>query len=134
MRLTQAVPEVEEKLERGELKLSTAATLQTFFKAQPCTKESKLLLIEECKNKTTRELDRELAKLRPEFVERDSIRILSQDRVRFSITISDELKERLDALQARLSHRVHSYEELLDYLASLGEKKFTSRAGSSLAS
>lgn len=124
MRLTQAVPEAGAKLESGELKLSTAATLHSFFRMEKSYSHSdKLALVLESQTKSTRELEKVLANLRPKFIERDSIRAISPDRLRMSITISDSLKEKLDQLQAILSHRVHSYEELLEHLADLGLKK-----------
>ena len=64
MKLIDAIPEVEEKIETGELSLSGASKIQTFFNAEkkakiPYTHEERVAVVESCLSKSTRELERE---------------------------------------------------------------------------
>ena len=57
LRLTYAVPEVEKKIEDGELSLSVAGQAQTAFNQNPCTEEQKREVIENLSGLSTRETE-----------------------------------------------------------------------------
>ncbi len=129
MRLVQAVPVVEAKLESGELSLTVASEVQSFFYAEaklarPYSLNAKIELIETCLNKSRREVERELVRRNPEREKRDVIRLTSPDRLRVSFSISEELNQKLLRLKELLSHTNPSTEGLLDRLAELGLDKF----------
>jgi hypothetical protein len=144
MRLMEAVPAVEAKIESGELSLSVASEVQSFFYseaklARPYSLNVKIELIETCLNKSRREVERELVRRNPEREKRESIRPISPDRVRVSFSITKELNHRLNRLKDLLSHSNSSQpnsrepnschlnsstEDLLDRLAELGLDKF----------
>ncbi len=138
MRLAQTIPFVESKLESGELKLSVASEVQSFFyseakEARPYSLNAKIELIETCLNKSRREVERELARRSPEREKRDVIRQTSIDRVRVSFSISEELNQKLNRLKELLSHTNPSTEDLLDRLAELGLDKFDPKRKAALA-
>jgi hypothetical protein len=129
MRLTSIIPGVESKLESGELSLSVASEVQSFFCSEakedrPYSLNAKIELIETCLNKSRREVERELVRRNPEREKRESIRHTSIDRVRVSFSISEELNQKLNRLKDLLSQTNPSTEDLLDRLAELGLDKF----------
>jgi hypothetical protein len=129
MRLVQAVPGVETKLESGELSLSVASEVQSFFYSEaklerPYSLNAKIELIETCLNKSRRDVERELVSRNPEREKRDVITQISSDRVRVIFSISEELNQKLTRLIELLSHTNPSTEDMLDRLAELGLDKF----------
>jgi hypothetical protein len=129
MRLAQTIPAVESKLESGELSLSVASEVQSFFYSEaklnrPYSLNAKIELVETCLNKSRREVERELVRRNPERENRESIRQTSIDRVRVSFSISEELNQKLNRLKDLLSHTNPSTEDLLDRLAEIGLDKF----------
>lgn len=109
MKLIRELPEVESKMESGELPLTTASTLQGFFAIEAKTrgsysKSQKLKVVESCLGKTTREVERQLVTLSPEREKRESASYISQDRLRISLSISDELYQKLNRLKEIWSH------------------------------
>jgi hypothetical protein len=129
MRLTSIIPEIESKLESGELSLSVASEVQSFFyaearEARPYSLNAKIELIETCLNKSRSDVERELVRRNPEREKRESVRHTSVGRVRVSFSISDELNQKLNRLKDFLSQSNPSTEDLLDRLAELGLYKF----------
>jgi hypothetical protein len=131
MRLIQAIPEVEAKIESGELSLSVASEVQSFFYAEakesrPYSMNAKIELIETCLNKSKREVEMELCRRNPEREKRESVRQISNDRLRVSFSITDELNQKLDRLKDLMSHSDPnlSTEHLLGKLVELGLDKF----------
>ncbi len=130
MRLVRDLPEVEKQIECGELSLTAAAAVQTFLYAEAkektaYTRAEKIELIESCLNKSTREVERELSKRNPERDRRESIRHLSEDRLRLSVSISEDLNKKLDRLRSLMSHSNPNMrtEDLLERLANMALEK-----------
>jgi hypothetical protein len=89
MRLIQEIPDVEAKIESGELSLTVASEVQSFFYAEakesrPYSMDAKIELIENCLNKSKREVEMELCRRNPERKKRESIRPISNERLRVS--------------------------------------------------
>jgi hypothetical protein len=129
MRLLQEIPGVEAKIESGELSLSVASEVQSFFYSEaklerPYSLNAKIELVETCLNKSRRDVERELIRRNPEREKRDVITQISSDRVRVSFSISEELNQKLTRLKELLSHTNPSTEELLDRLAEFSLDKF----------
>lgn len=115
MRLLSSVPEVAEKLESGELSLTTAASVQNFFKeTQIVSLVEKQKVIASCLNLTTREVEKELAARNPNRDKREVIRYSNRDRLRMSINISEDLYARLERLKYDFGFA--TLEELLHHL------------------
>jgi hypothetical protein len=112
------------------LSLSVASEVQSFFYAEakesrPYSVNAKIELIETCLNKSKREVEMELCRRNPEREKRESIRPISNDRLRVSFSISDELNQKLDRLKDLMSHSNPnlSTEKLLEKLVELGLEK-----------
>lgn len=109
MKLVRELPEVEAKIESGELSLTTASTLQGFFSAEAKEKKAysrdqKLTLVGWCLNKPKREVERALVTLNPEREKRESVSYTSEDRLRISISISEDVHQKLERLKDLWSH------------------------------
>jgi 5-methylcytosine-specific restriction endonuclease McrA len=131
MRLLREIPSIESKTESGELTLTVVSDVQSFFhseakESRPYSLNAKIELIETCTNKSKREVESELCRRNPEREKRESIRQISEDRLRMSLSISGALNEQLNHLRDLLSH-AHpnmSMEELIENLAELGLEKY----------
>lgn len=109
MRLIKDLPVVESMMESGALSLTAAATLHGFFameaKAEnPYSKVQKMSVVESCLNKTTREVERTLVTLSPEREKRECFSYTSGDRLRISLSISEDLYQKLNRLKDIWSH------------------------------
>jgi hypothetical protein len=121
MRLMEALPAVESKLESGELSLSAASEVQSFFyseakQARPYSLNAKIELIETCLNKSRREVERELVRRNPEREKRETFRQTSLGRVRVSFSISAELNQKLNRLKDLLELSIASPQTLVQAL------------------
>lgn len=110
--------------------MTSAATVQTFLYAEAkektaYTRAEKIELIELCLNKSTCEVERELSKRNPDRDRRESIRHLSEDRLRLSLSISEELNKKLDRLRSLMSDSNPNMgtEDLLEHLANIALEK-----------
>ena len=133
MRLLRELPEIEKKLESGELKLGQVSQMQGFLRAEQreqgrtYSTEEKRELIARVAGKSTRETERELVAISPQSAgikERERAVSTSETEIRF---IADEkLLKKLKRLQELAAHRLGAgtpYADLIDWLADLGLAK-----------
>ncbi len=109
MKLVHDLPDLENKIESGELSLSTAATLHSFFTAEKkeqkiYSQSEKLSVIKSCMNKSAREVERTLVTLSPDREKRESLKYTSEERLRLSVSISEELHKKINRLKNIWSH------------------------------
>jgi hypothetical protein len=124
MALALRVPAVLEKIDQKQLSLQTAADIQKYLNFErgqknPLHQKQIEDLVEVCSGLTSREVQVELAKRNPNIDFSETKTIVSEDRIRISHTISNELEEKLERIKNLRSH-VNPYlsrEELLDYMA-----------------
>ncbi len=116
MRLIRDMPEAEQKIESGELSLTAAASVQTFFKEKrDLPKAERTKVLSSCYNKSSREVEKELASRQPKKDKRDDIRYTDGDRLRLSLNISEELFQKLEKLKHVLG--LKKVEDVIDHLA-----------------
>ncbi len=109
MKLMRELPEIEERLESGELSLSAASTLQGFFISEKRENKAysrleKLDVTLSCLNKSTREVERKLVALSPDRDKKESASYINENRLRISLSISEELHQKINHLKAIWSH------------------------------
>jgi hypothetical protein len=109
MRLLKEIPEMEEKLERGEISLSTLARAQTFFRQEKHhvqSREEKIEVLKVLENKSTREVERELVcrSSEPERLVLEKLRPISQSHSELKILLNSEMLTELEELKCLLSH------------------------------
>ena len=109
MRLLKDLPELEQKIERGELSLSAASSAQTVFhsrqkSSKALNRSEKLGVLEQLTGKSRREAEAVLIKLAPECFRKEVRRDLNGVDIRVSVTIPRELEARLEKLKNLKSH------------------------------
>ena len=131
MRLIEALPETEAKIESGELSLTAAAKVQSFIlleKKQNKTYsiDEKRELVDACIKKSTCKVERELAKRNPDIQKVESVKPVGRDRFHVSFSISEEIEEKMKKLKGLFAHTNPNMttEELFERLLELGLEKF----------
>lgn len=131
MKLVIDLPEVEKKIESGELSLTAASNLQSFFQMAKSSKKTyspaeKLEVAAACYSKSTREVKIELASRNPSVDWVETIKPVSKDRFELKFTITDVLEEKVRKLKGVLAHSQPNInlEQLLETLVELGLEKF----------
>ncbi len=141
LRLVKEIPEVEEKIESGELNLSHICQAQSYFrelKNDPDTpslnKKDKVKVLQQLESKSTREAEKVLISLSPSkslALPKEKERIISEDHRQVSFVITEELKDKLDEVKSLLGPdgQCLSMAQLLERMAeislrTLNEKKF----------
>ncbi|RYZ76182.1 MAG: hypothetical protein EOP05_05780, partial [Proteobacteria bacterium] len=109
VRLMNDVPGVIEKIESGEMPVTVVANIQSFLNLEAkidraYSKEAKLELVETCLGKSVLEVQKEFVRRNPEIEKRESVRVVSADRVRVSHSMSNALEEKLQRIKALWSH------------------------------
>jgi hypothetical protein len=127
MRLIQDLPEVERKIETGELSLSAAAQVQSFLRREekPYSQEEKRELIQQIEGKSTRDVERELAKRNPELAPPEKTRWIREDRIELRLSLDAATYENLEKLKHLLSHKKPnmSFERLIGELTDIALEK-----------
>ena len=121
VRLMRAVPEVKEKMEVGDLSISTAAQVQRFIVAekkasgQTFTQEQKSVLIETCSDKSKREVEKTLFSLQSDpthIQQKEKIRVVSGEMTELKFLISDSTFQKLEEAKNLIGNQ--SLETLFD--------------------
>ncbi len=131
MRLIEALPETEAKIESGALSLTAAAKVQSFILLEKkqnkiYSTEEKRELVDACLKKSTREVERELAKINPDIQKIETLKPVGRDRFQISFSISEDTEVKVKKLKGLLAHTNPNMttEELFDKLLELGLEKF----------
>lgn len=124
MKLVRELPEVELQIESGALSLTTASTLQGFFVTEEKEKKhyskvEKLALVNSCLNISTREVERKLVAISPEREKRETLTYTSEERLRLSVSISEDLNCKLNRLKDIWSHSNLTTEQVLDRITEM---------------
>jgi len=132
MRMIRENPVVEEKVERGDLNLTTIGIVQVLFshekrEGKPLSREEKLEVIESVSGKSSREAQRialSLCSTPPKLSEK--IKMIAPDLYELTSVIDEETKLIMEQLKGMLahSHPNISNGELLKILGNLGLKEF----------
>jgi 5-methylcytosine-specific restriction endonuclease McrA len=130
MRLLKALPEIEEKIQSGELSLSIASQVQSFFrdegKRRKITVQEKKETLESVLGLSTRECERKLAALSPAAaLPREKERVITEELTQIQFLADRVLLEKLERLKGLLAHGNFegSFAVLFHRLADLALKK-----------
>jgi hypothetical protein len=130
MRLLNEVPEIEERINQGEISLTHINLAQSLFRQEKKTTsremshEQKLDVINQIANKSVREAAKITLSLSsaPEMVKPDRVRSVTENQIELKFIASIELREKIERLKGLLAH-THpniSLGELFDILCDLG--------------
>ena len=107
MRLVRDIPEIKESLEDGSLNLSTAATLQDFFRREKSLDdETKIEIARQVQGMSKRETLKTLFEISPQAVPRESTRVVSQHETEIKLVVSDAFIEKLERLRGFWAHKL----------------------------
>ena len=141
MRLLKTMPELEKKIETGDLSLCVAAKTQTFFRqldqrrredgTPALTLADKREIAEEMVGLSTRECERRLAVISPEAaLPGEKTRPLAEGRTLIQFVAGDALLQKLEELKGLLAHQAFdgTYEQLIEILADQALEKLNRSA------
>ncbi len=136
MRLMRDVPELEAKIENGEISLTVASQVGTFIrqeghkrkiqKTEPITRDEKLNLLECLQGSSSRECEKKLAEIAPETcIPKEKTRPITDEKTLIQLTVGKDLMNKIQKLKGLLSHQneTGSLEGLLDRLADIALEK-----------
>jgi hypothetical protein len=113
MRLMRSIPEVEQKLEEGQLSVTNALKAQQVFAAE-CKErvvslQEKRSVLESLENASTKEADRLLAQKYPESKRPpEKVKPVAENQNLIQFYVDDETLKQIEALKARFSHQMPS--------------------------
>jgi len=136
MRLIKHLPEVEKKIETGEISLTVASQVQGFFqredkkrisdKTNKLTRGEKLKLVQKLEGTSSRTCERKLAEISPETgIPKEKTKILTSDKILIQFVATHDLLNKIQRLKDLTSHTnpEGSYEKLITKLVELGLDK-----------
>jgi 5-methylcytosine-specific restriction endonuclease McrA len=134
MRLVQQLPEIEEKLEQGEVQLTHLSMAQKFFRKeaeaqnQPVSKEVKLELINKLVGTSVREAEKILIQQSscPQELKPERIKVVTAEHVEVRLNLSQETLDQIEVLKGWLAHKRPniSVSQLFAELCQLGLKEW----------
>jgi hypothetical protein len=107
----QDLPELEAKLESGELKVSQLSQVQSFIRQEKKSgkvygEEQKRELLSEVAGKSARETEKVLAERSPEFTHREKVRALTSELTQITFTADEDLLENLKRIRDVFAHEL----------------------------
>jgi hypothetical protein len=130
MKLLRELPEIEEKINQGEISLTHIGLAQSLFKQEKKVQQKemssseKLAVFEQIANKPVREAERITFALSsaPALAKPDRVHSISEDLVEMKFTASNEVVRKIECLKGWLahSHPNLSLGELFEILCDLG--------------
>jgi hypothetical protein len=133
MRVLKELPEVEEKINQGEITLTHLSIAQKHFRqekkiqAKELAVEEKLSLIEQISNTSVREAEKITLSLSssPESLKPDQVKYVSEDKIEMRFLADTKTEEKIQKLKGYLAHKYPNITmgELFDLLCDLGLKE-----------
>ena len=119
MRALRELPELGEKVESGELKVTQLAQVRSFLRSErkvgiSYSLAQKRNLIQSTVGKSTRETERFLAEKNPDHCPKDNIRTITANRSLITFHADDALLEELQKVRDRFAHRLPSGASIAD--------------------
>ena len=130
MRVLRDLPEIENKLDSGELKLTQITMAQEYFrsekkKGEPVAQTKKIEILDEISDKSARETERYFAALSPEMISKDKTRPVSENQIEIKFVAEQRLLDKLNRFKELDSHVEASpnYARLFERLVDLALKQ-----------
>jgi len=106
MKLLRDVPDLGNKIAVGSISVTVAAEVSRLVKIKKIkNKETKQKLINLFSNKNKKEVEEEIAKIAPKAAKKEKLRAINSEESSLEVTVSKELREKLEKLKALLSHK-----------------------------
>lgn len=138
MRALRDLPELEEQVRSGELKVTQLAQVQSFLRMEQkqgkrFTVQEKKELIESTLGKSTRETERLLAEKNPDFALREKTRAVTATHTQITFTADEKLMQNLAQVRDRFAHRLPAGASIADIIQFLAGHALTSLPEAKLA-
>jgi hypothetical protein len=107
----QDLPDLEAKIESGELKVSQLSQVHSFIRQEKKSgkvygEEQKRDLLSEVAGKSARETEKVLAERNPEFTHREKLRVLTSELTQITFTVDEALLENLKRIRDVFAHEL----------------------------
>ena len=123
LKICQAIPEIKAKLDQGSLSLTTLARASRVLNTKSVAEKRSLLL--ELENKSSREVDKILAREMPtEKIPGPAKRYVTESKIRITLDFTESEFENLERLKALKSHQVKDFKELVAMLVDKELEKY----------
>ncbi|MFS4460277.1 HNH endonuclease [Bdellovibrio sp. HCB2-146] len=138
LKIINAVPEVAEALNSGEVSLTTLSMAQSFIRKQEkqtgekVSKEQKIQFLESIRNKSTKEVNQVLAEINPvKELPLDKVNYLDARHAQLHSTIEKSLLDKIEHLKALISHEnlTPTHNELLNMAFDAAIEKIEKKRG-----
>lgn len=123
MRLARDIPHTMDRLQSGELSLSNASQLYSFFQAEkkegkPYSPKAKQEIIQEMIGLSKKECERKLLARCPESLPKEKERAVSETKTELKLILDVSTMEKLQRLKDHLAHSYPqaSHGEIIEYL------------------
>jgi len=127
MRLLREIPELETKINSGELTMTNLNQAQTLFRRkakqdQKLTKQEKIDFISQIEGKSKRETEKIISEVSPEVYVPDRVRAISPSQILVSFAADAALIDKVERLKGLLAHSNPdiSMGELTNWLCDIG--------------
>jgi hypothetical protein len=130
MRLLKEIPEIEKKIESGEISLTHIGLAQTLFKQErknqnkELSYNQKISVFEKIANKPVREAERITLSMSssPETAKPDRVNQISESHIELKFIASNEIQTKIEKLKGLLAHKYPnlSLGELFEKLCDIG--------------
>lgn len=128
-RLLEVMPQIEQKIETGELTLSNISKAADLFKSNNITEnEKKLEILEKIENLSTRECEKTLIQISDKDIPppRRELRPITKTLNLLSVTITDDGEAILKEIKGLLAHRKLSQDKLFEMIFQKAKEKILS--------
>jgi len=106
MKILRDVPDLGHRITVGAMSVTTAAEISRIVKTQKIKDvEAKQNLVEQFSWKNKREVEKEIARIAPCEARQEKLREINPEESSLELTVSRELREKLEKLKALLSHK-----------------------------
>ncbi len=127
MRVLKDLPELEEKVRSGELKVTQLARVQTFLRSEKkegktYSHDEKRTLILGAVGKSSRETEKLLAEKSPTFAFQEKMRVLTPSLTQLTFTADEQLIENLAKIRDVFAHQLPCPSGTADLVAFMAER------------
>lgn len=107
MRLLRDLPEIESKIEAGELSLTNLSLAQNFFRKEQLPRTERLKVLDQLQNQSSREAEKIVLNLaaNPMAVQPDRVRQVTPSHIEVKFIADEKLAAALERLKGLLAHR-----------------------------
>jgi hypothetical protein len=134
-RLLKAHPELETKIEKGEMSLSVAAQAQNFFYSEMkvqnkiYSKEQKQEILQILESKSSREAEKELLKISPQSLPKEKLRQVTAEHKELRVILDEDLVKEFEELKSWLSHKIPNgnYQDLIREAVKIANQELRKR-------